>query len=1009
MYYSVESPTPLARQDLHRLEGILPQDCDVIFTYGGLFLGPDVLRNFWPRTTRLFSICPSNQSHFLPGRTTRPEDYQRFERINWNKFWRVHQVPHVLLVWMPSLEPHEWEEQFLSRPEHPRLLVVWEGAAELLSHHTEEYRSRCKRLEKYGYGHILKHVRGDCCGAPVWSSYLVTIFYQQEQVPPDALLFSPIGQEGQNPRGIANCLLYTNIPRWTWARERVILLPEDATPLASNHEGHCEGLPVFDEKGPAPPTPFMTRSQKGIRRVTPTEWQAIRGYPASWEFSQRRLHFAMIRPGAHEWNALGKILVSWLNDAGQVPSVSGLHLSPREIPEVEVQPVPPPWTWRPPDLGMTSAFYRQRTHRLRQVSSLFTDQEDIYAQGLQDLASHRLNYGDAGPQDLVVLWWEWPADHWEELRRGASMNFVGFPPPGLIENSKFSPDELATAVQFVDELVSLRVLHAVPRLSLRNNLPLFLVPKPGQPGQYRCIVDGAKGGQNACCVADPVHFYTLGDILPFLYRGGWSAMIDASKFFHMFRTLRGERPYLGMIHPATGQTYSYHRLPMGTRNSPAVACRFGNAFIRYIVETCPLFQGTPVHNDFVSQLLGNEFRAEWGIGRVLLGPNGEPALLIWMHVNDILVHGPSFDKVSRGLDFIMNTALRFGLICQPVKTKPPAQEQKFCGFIYNTVGIPYRAIPTAKIGRALAVLSYVRHGAKGWLAKLSIAILAGLLQSFVPATPGNVGANFLRALYEVVHRDMTEEVVGTPQGYYEEAHLTPDALGDLDWWGRALQGGIHRCSQVKDSSILSINFGDGSGTGSGGTAELYGSDGMVLQGSSWMGTWRSDALQKSSNYKELRTLLEFFLRVAPSELPFRHRRLFYFTDNTTTYDVVRRGGSRSPGLHQLVREIKAQELLHSTMLEVVHVPGTTMIGQGTDGLSRGLWITSLNRDPTFSVSSLFLPVSYTPELNLWIRHRLAEQGYEVDPTWLVHADMDPWTRSSMMHRSNLWLLSPSIA
>lgn len=280
-------------------------------------------------------------------------------------------------------------------------------------------------------------------------------------------------------------------------------------------------------------------------------------------------------------------------------------------------PLPPlvsTWAWPPPDLSKHSLFYHLRLHRLRQVASIHPDTDRLVQQGLRDLAAHRLNYSDAGPQNLVVLWWEWPEDHWLELREGALMNFVSFPPHGLVENSKFTPDELATAAQFVDELISLRVLFPAPRASLCNNLPLFLVPKPGQPGQYRCIADGAKGGQNAFCVADPVHFHTPGDILPFLYHGGWSAVIDASKFFHMFRTLVHECPYLGMIHPSSGDTYVYHRLPMGTRNSPAAACRFGNAFIRFIVENCPLFQGTPVHNDFVSQLQGTPFHSEWGGG-----------------------------------------------------------------------------------------------------------------------------------------------------------------------------------------------------------------------------------------------------------------------------------------------------------------------------------------------------------------------------------------------------------
>jgi hypothetical protein len=70
--------------------------------------------------------------------------------------------------------------------------------------------------------------------------------------------------------------------------------------------------------------------------------------------------------------------------------------------------------------------------------------------------------------------------------------------------------------------------------------------------------------------------------------------------------------------------------------------------------------------------------------------------------------------------------------------------------------------------------------------------------------------------------------------------------------------------------------------------------------------------------------------------------LFYFTDNMTTYCVVQNGCSHNPRLHELVRDMKHVEMDLHCQLEVVHVPGTTMIGQGTDGLSRGVWCTTLH-------------------------------------------------------------------
>jgi hypothetical protein len=67
------------------------------------------------------------------------------------------------------------------------------------------------------------------------------------------------------------------------------------------------------------------------------------------------------------------------------------------------------------------------------------------------------------------------------------------------------------------------------------------------------------------------------DILPRMYPGGFSSVIDASKFFHMFLTVDEERQFVGLIHPDTGDHYWYTRLPMGSSNSPAVSGRFGAA------------------------------------------------------------------------------------------------------------------------------------------------------------------------------------------------------------------------------------------------------------------------------------------------------------------------------------------------------------------------------------------------------------------------------------------------
>ena len=65
-------------------------------------------------------------------------------------------------------------------------------------------------------------------------------------------------------------------------------------------------------------------------------------------------------------------------------------------------------------------------------------------------------------------------------------------------------EQLIAAGDFVDELISLGVLQSPPqdRATLLN-APLFVIPKAGQPGEWRCIADMLRGGQNMCIVNDP--------------------------------------------------------------------------------------------------------------------------------------------------------------------------------------------------------------------------------------------------------------------------------------------------------------------------------------------------------------------------------------------------------------------------------------------------------------------------------------------------------------------------
>jgi len=67
--------------------------------------------------------------------------------------------------------------------------------------------------------------------------------------------------------------------------------------------------------------------------------------------------------------------------------------------------------------------------------------------------------------------------------------------------------------------------------------------------------------------------------------------------------------------------------------------------------------------------------------------------------------------------------------------------------------------------------------------------------------------------------------------------------------------------------------------------------------------------------------------------------LWIFTDNSTAESCVHKGGSTSAILHEsLVVRLRKCKLEQGFVLHVVHVAGTRMIAQGTNGLLRGLFL-----------------------------------------------------------------------
>lgn len=68
-------------------------------------------------------------------------------------------------------------------------------------------------------------------------------------------------------------------------------------------------------------------------------------------------------------------------------------------------------------------------------------------------------------------------------------------------------------------------------VAVRCNAPLFVVEKPGQPGQWQVVTECKWAGQNEHTGANMVFVFRPTDFLPHPYYSGWPAIVDDLKIF----------------------------------------------------------------------------------------------------------------------------------------------------------------------------------------------------------------------------------------------------------------------------------------------------------------------------------------------------------------------------------------------------------------------------------------------------------------------------------------------
>jgi hypothetical protein len=206
---------------------------------------------------------------------------------------------------------------------------------------------------------------------------------------------------------------------------------------------------------------------------------------------------------------------------------------------------------------------------------------------------------------------------------------------------------------------------------------------------------------------------------------------------------------------------------------------------------------------------------------------------------------------------------------------------------------------------------------------------------------------------------------------------------------------------------LVYGFGDASGEGFGSAARVFEeqrtrdpTDNPIR---TRRGFWCTTISEEASNYREMRNILEMLVDLDDvAELT--GAEVFLFTDNEVTEHVYYRGSSTNKLLYGLMFDMRKLSLERGFKLHVIHIAGTRMIGQVTDGLSRGEFQLGSLTDPLTQIVPLHLaPTDRSPLLLPWIR------SWATLPTGrdIPLASPTDWIHQAHMPGFNIWSLPPA--
>ena len=640
------------------------------------------------------------------------------------------------------------------------------------------------------------------------------------------------------------------------------------------------------------------------------------------------------------------------------------------------------------------------------------------------------------------FFWRWPKPYQQSILSGVPVWFEL--PVTNWKRRQREPKNEEVLRLMREKLDVIRKKGYVEKGTINSLMSFFDVPKGHD--DIRMVYDGSKSGLNDSLWAPWFPLPTVECLVRSVEPGYYMADNDVGEMFHNFMLHDDLRKFCGLdltlfFKDSPGVKYEkgrlwerWNRLAMGLRNSPYNA-----------------IQGMMVAKD---EILGdrtnenNVFR--WDAVRLNLPgskeydpskswiakirKDGVVAADVFIYVDDVRTSAPSEEEAWTASQQTSSTLGHLGLQDAARKRREPGQETgAWTGSVVWTSNGEVVVLTTQdkwdktkdhirwiaenlnnKEGLDIKTLKSIR----GFLVYIArtynsmVPYLKGLHATIDSWRPGrNMNGwkySEQRKWMEEPDEWLFDDKFGMATDSPDEPKFVfpvPRLVGDgrcLTELTREVKPPFRKVRMGREGRVV-YGFGDASKQGFGASVEL--SDKSVVWRS---GEFSSMVKERSSNYRELLNLVEYIEAIYKEGL-LDDCELFMFTDNSTAEAAYFKGTSSSELLFELVLRLRKIEMEGKCMLHMVHVAGTRMISQGTDGLSRG--------DRNAGIMAGESMLSFIP------LHRTAIQQSEMLLPWvkswaggdderkceIVTLECEDWYNPIITNNVYLWVPPPAVA